>query len=143
MRGLGGLAAGQNFLSHKKGSARVTSSLAGWRPSPSGLVRLFGVGMGGAHGEIWGDTGGADTAGRTTRAQVISAQRRCLGGETGDCRKRGLLSRSAAGPSRVRRVRRVLRPVGEPGAGALGQRRGCRQDGSRVRVCWRSLVGRG
>ena len=99
--------------------------------------------MGGDNGEIWGDTGGADTAGRNTRAQAISAQRRCLGGETGDCRKRGLVSHSAAGPSRVRRLRRVLRPVGEPGAGALGRRRGCRREGSRVSVCWGSLVGRG
>lgn len=39
---------------HKKGSARLTSSLAGCRPSPSGLVCLFGVGMGGDNG---GDLG--------------------------------------------------------------------------------------
>lgn len=97
----------------------------------------------GPYGEIWGDTGDADMDDRNTRAQVVSTQRRFLGGETGHCRKRGLLSHSAAGPSRVGRVRRVLWPAGEPEAGALGRRKGCRREGSRVSVCWGSLVDRG
>ena len=41
---------------HKKGSARLTSSLAGCRPSPSGLVCLFGVGMAGGIMGRFGET---------------------------------------------------------------------------------------
>lgn len=90
-----------------------------------------------------GGMGGADTDGGNTRAQAVSTRSRFLGRATGDCRKGGLVSRPAARPSRVRRVRGVLRPVGERAAGALGRKMGCRREGSRAGFCWGSLGGRG
>lgn len=39
--------------------------------------------------EMWGDKGTVDMDGTNTRAQVVSARRRFLGGETGYCQKGG------------------------------------------------------
>lgn len=78
-----------------------------------------------------------------TRPQMVRARRQFLGRETGDCRKRGLVGRPKARPSRVRGVRKMLRPVRERAPEPRGRRRGCRREGSRVGVCWGSLGGWG
>lgn len=46
-------------------------------------------GAGAGNREIWGDKGTVDMDGTDIRAQVVSARRRFLGGETGYCQKKG------------------------------------------------------
>lgn len=60
---------------------------------------------------------------------MVSTLTRFLGRETGDYWKEGLVRRPTARPSQVRGVRKVLQPVGERAAGALGAEEGLQAGG--------------
>lgn len=72
-----------------------------------------------------------------TRVQVVRVRRQFLGRKTSDYRKRGLVGRLKARPSRVRGVRKKVRPVRERAAGALGAEEGLQEGG----VTGRCLLG--
>lgn len=66
-------------------------------PTEYGWSKDAGVG----NREIWGNKGSVDMDDTNTRAQVESARRRFLGGETGYCQKGGQTRSPTARPSRV------------------------------------------
>lgn len=107
-------------------------------PSEYGRSKDAGVG----NREIWGDKGSVDMDDTNTRAQVVSARRRFLGGETGYCQKgarRGVQRPGPVGSA----VQKVLQPSKGERREPLGRRRGCQREGSRVGFSWGSLGDRG
>lgn len=91
--------------------------------------------------EIWGDKGTVDMDGANTRAQVVSARRRFLGGKPGYCQKGDPTRSNGPGPVGSG-VQKVLRPSKGERREPLG-RRGCQREGSRAGFCWGSSGGRG